>query len=97
MDHLYQQAVLVLGKGECVDGLMRECSRLAATLGIVFARGRGSFADVASAVASMEVACSQLRAVIGSDLVDLEKVAVLARLQRLVALHGNDSRENQIG
>jgi hypothetical protein len=52
-----------------------------ASLNRVLLRGHGSQAEVAAEIASVEIMCSQLRLIVGSELVDIEKVEKLAELQ----------------
>lgn len=91
MDHLYRHAHDTLQTRVHIEDALRTCSRLAACLTVVFQRGRGELATVATQVAAMEVACDRLRLIVGSELVDLEKVEVVARLQAQV----RNAREGQ--
>ncbi|MBO1856823.1 hypothetical protein J4G52_25115 [Burkholderia cenocepacia] len=86
MRQLFALALCAWSAEEQAEEAIRECSRLSAAIAIFLLRRRESPARLASAVADMELICARLRLIIGEDLVDLEKVASLARLQaRLVA------------
>ena len=87
MDHLYKQAIDVWGKAAQIGMAMEECNELAAQLHRVFFRGRGKPADVASEIADVEIMCAQLRLIVGNELVDLEKLGKIARLQQRLAKH----------
>lgn len=90
MRQLFALALCAWSVEDQAEEAILECSRLSAAIAVFLLRRRGSTARLASAVADMEVICSRLRFIIGEDLVDLEKVESLARLQTRLAAAATD-------
>jgi hypothetical protein len=87
MRQLFSLALCAWSAEDQAEEAIAECSRLAAAIAVCLLRGRGSMSRIAMAIADMELICSRLRLIVGEDLVDLEKVDGLARLQaRLIAV-----------
>lgn len=57
------------------------CRELIAVLNGVYAEGHGVPADVAHAIAGVEIMCAQLRSIVGHSNVDLETIERLHALQ----------------
>lgn len=81
----YQAALDTYGITAQVCQTMEECAELTSALNRVLLRGRGSLADVATEIADVEIMCAQMRLLVGDELVELEKVEKLARLQSRLA------------
>lgn len=83
--HLYRRVLQHFGDAAQIQQTMAECGELITALSHYFASGRGTAADVATEIADVEIMCAQMRMIVGSELVDLEKVEKLAQLQALLA------------
>ncbi|MEX3688883.1 hypothetical protein AB3X91_30750 [Paraburkholderia sp. BR14263] len=71
------------------------CRELTAALHEVFVNGRGAPADVAHAIAGVEIMCAQLRDIVGHAKVDLETAERLHTLQGWIAdLEENDAAQS---
>jgi len=90
MRKLFALALCAFSVDDQAEEAIHECSRLSAAIAVFLLRRRESPARLATAVADMEVICHRLRFIIGEDLVDLEKVASLARLQNRLASAARD-------
>lgn len=84
MRELYRLALSAWPVENQAEEAIAECSRFSASVAVCLLRGHAPTARVAAAIAEMEVICQRLRQIVGEDLVDLEKVAVLHRLARRV-------------
>ncbi len=81
MQPAYHHAVEQLGAAACLRAGVRECHLLMEELARRLAGNTGRTDELAAAVAEVETVCDLLRLIVGDGLVDLHKVASLARLQ----------------
>lgn len=96
----YQHAVEQLGKAACLRTAMADAYHLVESIARLRAGDLTRTDEVALAVADVEVACEQLRLIVGAGLVDLHKLAALARLQGRLRSHaahrsGDPAHEQQ--
>ena len=78
---IYQKATELWGVEAQIRQAVEECSEMITVL-CHKDRGKAHWADVAKEIADVEIMCSQLREIIGSDIVDQCKKEQLARLEK---------------
>lgn len=83
----YQQAVQQLGRVQCLRQAMQEAYHLVEAIARLRAGDESRTDETAAAVAEVELACEQLRLIVGTGLVDLHKVAAPHRLQGRLRAH----------
>ena len=78
---LYQKAAELWGIEAQIRQAVEECAEMITVL-CHKDRGKVHWEDVAKEIADVEIMCSQLREIIGSDIVDRCKKEQLARLEK---------------
>jgi predicted HTH domain antitoxin len=84
MDKVYEDAVKHFGICEQYDQAIEELAELIVAIRH-YKRGRISLHDIASEVADVEIMCSQLRCIIGDEIVQDEKDMKLKRLAGILS------------
>lgn len=85
MQSVYQKAIAKWGLSAQVSMAMGECGELIAALNRYFVQNRGEQYDVAEEIADVEIMCTQLREIIGHDLVNSIKMKKLERLEQIIS------------
>ena len=80
---IYKQAVEKWGDKSQIGMTIEECAELIVELRHV-CRGRSSIGAVCSEIADVEIMCSQMRVIFGTDTTDKIKIKKLKRLQKLI-------------
>lgn len=97
MQIAYQDAVKKLGAQQCISAAGDDCRELFMSL-LQLREDQGNADRAARAIGRVEVACEQLRLIVGSGLVDLHKVSAYAQLVSQLRSHDtkklNDEKES---
>lgn len=80
-DGLYRRVLELNPRHAVIGGVLLDLDKAVAVLERFELLGTETPADVAAAIAKVEVACDLVRLMVGRTLVDLEKTEVLASLQ----------------
>ncbi len=82
-EEILQQAVKKWGIDFQMMMAQEECGELIAAIS-QFKRGRKDKKQLAEEIADVEIMCSQLRIIIGHNIVDVEKLKKICRLERTI-------------
>jgi NTP pyrophosphatase (non-canonical NTP hydrolase) len=77
---IYNDAIVAGGMDLQLRVTIEECLELATAL-LRFKRGRGTVEEIAEEVADVEIMCTQIRCMMGNELIDTYKKEKLKRLR----------------